>query len=438
MTNLKNLPEPRKAVLQNIKHPLTKEIIDKGLVLWFPGPRSFSGEDSCEFHVHGGIAVVEGILNALNSLPNFKLADPGEFTKRAFLNGKLDLTEVEGLADLLQAETEAQRKQAFLQSTGSLSKSYKKWKDLLKQSLANIEADIDFAETETLDYGLLEKVEQNIKNLCKELENHLNDGCKGELLRNGVKTVILGEPNAGKSSLLNLLCHRPASIVTPISGTTRDVIEVTLNIGGYPLVLADTAGLNINSQDVIEIEGMNRARDLYRKADLIILVVNIQSYSSVQERYVSFNDYLKNYISDLGLSDMNFRKNCIIILNKIDLDTRNLSANICDKNVVKLSCKSEEGIIDLIDILTKHLKVLCGEPTQEHPSMNQLRHRQELEKCYHNLQRFLKESERKESPDTVIMAEYIRKALRNLGKLIGEVTSEEILDIIFKDFCIGK
>ncbi|CAG9759581.1 unnamed protein product [Ceutorhynchus assimilis] len=453
LTNLQELPQPRTAILRSIKHPISNEVLDKGLVLWFPGPKSFTGEDSCEFHVHGGLAVVNQVLDALGNLHNLKVAEPGEFTRRAFLNGKLDLTEVEGLADLLKAETEAQRKQAFLQSHGSLSNLYEKWKQKLKHSVANIEAHIDFEETETLEYGLVEGVRENIHILCQEIERHLKDGRKGELLRNGVRTVILGEPNVGKSSLLNALCQRPASIVTPISGTTRDVIEVTLNIGGYPLILSDTAGLRNTSQDIIELEGISRAKDMYRKADLVILVIDFLNYLNWHDKCNSINnvkEYIQVYIKELGLSDLiqtdecdlkdwknMFSKSCVVVLNKTDLDTKNLCGNM-DNEVVKLSCKSEDGIPELVDVLAQHLKVLCGDPSHEYPSMNQARHREQVQKCRNNLLLFLQEANNKETGDLVIMAEYLRKALRNLGRLIGTVTSEEILDVIFRDFCIGK
>ncbi|XP_076262416.1 5-taurinomethyluridine-[tRNA] synthase subunit GTPB3, mitochondrial isoform X1 [Rhynchophorus ferrugineus] len=457
MTGFKKLPTPRLALLRSIRNPITKDVIDKGLVLWFPGPNSFTGEDSCEFHIHGGIAVVTGVLEALSNLPQTTLAEPGEFTKRAFINGKLDLTEVEGLADLLQAETELQRKQAFLQTNGSLSKLYQKWKHTLLQSVAHIEAHIDFEETETLEYGLIESVTKDISCLYNELKTHLQDGRKGEMLRNGVKTIILGEPNVGKSSLFNFLCQRPVSIVTPISGTTRDVIEVTLNINGYPLVLLDTAGLRNSSTDVIEIEGIQRALEMYKNADLIILVIDIATYLSNYEKNNSqtFEEFVREYVnsslkipdffdnSDEKVSPHNiFKKNCVFVLNKtdinsIDFDKQNI-LGASQLNVVKISCKTETGMEDLINVLSKELKTLCGEPSQEHPSMNQMRHREQLRKCLFNIENFLKESGKGSAGDLVIMAEYLRKSLRNLGKLLGTITTEDILDVIFKDFCIGK
>lgn len=255
---------------------------------------------------------------------------------------------------------------AYLQSSGSLSNLYHKWRDTLKHSVANIEAHIDFDETETLDHDLIDGVVKDIKLLTEMIKKHLKDGRKGEMLRIGVKTVIIGEPNVGKSSLLNLLCQRPASIVTPISGTTRDVIEVTLNIGGYPLVLADTAGLRNCSQDVIEIEGISRAKEMYEKANLVILVVDFVNYSQWHktQQNPSFTNYVQKYVKDLGLSlimtqegQLEFNKECIVVLNKTDLDTENLREPV-GEGVVKMSCKNEEGISDLVDNLTERLKVL--------------------------------------------------------------------------------
>nr|CAI5833884.1 unnamed protein product [Callosobruchus analis] len=447
LTRLQKLPEPRLAILRSIKHPVSLETLDKGLVIWFPGPKCFTGEDSFELHVHGGLAVVSAVLNALQAIPKLRLAEPGEFTRRAFYNKKLDLTEVEGLADLLQSETELQRKQAFLQSQGALSKLYNRWKQSLTSCVAHIEAQIDFEETETLELGLLEAVSKNVQKLVEEIERHINDGRKGEMLRQGVKTIILGEPNVGKSSILNLLCQRPAAIVTPFEGTTRDVLEITLNIGGYPLVIADTAGLRSETADQIEKEGIRRALELLDKCNLVLLVVDLEKYlkwtlSTVEKR---FSDYVIEYLKSLNLQcliknekDRNdlFSKQCILVLNKVDLLHSTVDIDI--NNTVMLSCRTERGVSELTNILSDKLKALCGEPTEEHPSLNQVRHRQHLMDCVSYLKTFLKECSEGDARDLVIMAEYLRKALRHLGKLVGHVSSEQLLDIIFNEFCIGK
>ncbi|XP_060515853.1 tRNA modification GTPase GTPBP3, mitochondrial [Cylas formicarius] len=449
LASLKSLPPPRTTLLRSLRHPKSKEILDRGLVIWFPGPRSFTGEDSCEFHVHGGLAVVNGMLDALSCIPSFRLAEPGEFTKRAFQNGKLNLTEVEGLADLLQAETEAQRKQAFLQTNGSLSKLYQKWKAVLLKNVAHIEAHIDFEETETLEHGLIDKVTSEAKLLIEEIEQHLNDGRKGEILRNGVNTVIIGEPNVGKSSLLNSLVERPASIVTPISGTTRDVVAVTLNVKGYPLVLSDTAGIRTISDDIVENEGIKRTLKSYKESDLVILVVDFEKYHqwAIINNNAIFMNYLMYYVRKLNVDDLTsnsdkisdmFTKHCIVVLNKCDLDENNICDNLQD-GIVKVSCINKNGLSTLVDCLADKLKLLCGDPSQEHPSMNQRRHRQQVTECLRNLKLFLQEMQSDtHSHDVVIMAEYLRKSLRSLGKLVGTVSSEEILDVVFSQFCIGK
>uniref|UniRef100_A0A6P7GVV3 tRNA modification GTPase GTPBP3, mitochondrial isoform X1 n=2 Tax=Diabrotica virgifera virgifera TaxID=50390 RepID=A0A6P7GVV3_DIAVI len=446
MTGLSSTPKPRTAILKSIKNPINGEVIDKGLVLWFPGPKSFTGEDSVEFQVHGGVAIINAVLDSLGTISNLRLAEPGEFTRRAFFNGKLDLTEVEGLADLLQAETEAQRKQAYLQSQGSLSKLYNKWRTTLIRNVAHVEAHIDFEETETMDFGIIDSVKHDIEKLVKDIETHLADGRKGEILRCGVRTVILGEPNVGKSSLLNLLCHRPAAIVTPIEGTTRDILEVTLNIGGYPLVLADTAGLRSDSIDVVEKEGISRALQLYEKSDLVILVVDSERYLRWKNDHAdkSFKDYLVDYLEKLKLSDLlkstnasdiHFNKQCILVFNKADLSEENIDVDM--KTCVSISCITESGIPTLIESISSHLKDLCAEPTAEHPSMNQIRHRQHLTDCLKHLRLFIKSSDN-HNQDLVIMAEHLRRSLKHLGKLLGKVTTEDLLDVIFKDFCIGK
>ncbi|KAK4872107.1 hypothetical protein RN001_016231 [Aquatica leii] len=447
MTGLRSLPKPRRALLKCLQDPENGEVLDKGLVLWFPGPHSFTGEDICEFQVHGGLAVVASILRVLGTLPNLRLAAPGEFTRRAFYNGKLDLTEAEGLSDLLSAETELQRKQAFLQTEGYLSNVYKEWKQILIRSLANLEAFIDFHESEDIDEKVIDTTVELIAQLQESIKKHLSDGNRGERLRNGVKAVILGETNVGKSSLINILCKRSVAIVTPIHGTTRDVLEVPLDIGGYPLILADTAGMRSDTVDVIEQEGIDRALKAYQSADLILLVMDANNYLFWHEKNPagSLYDFVLSYVQKLKLADflgndtnsnLTFKKQCIIIVNKIDLIAeKDLAVFASFQNVI--SCKSLYGFTTLISSLTNELKLLCSEPSKDHPSMNQMRHREHLSKCVKYLDSFLSAKDRL-ADDTDLMAEKLRRSLRQLDKLTGTFTTEQLLDVIFKEFCIGK
>lgn len=429
MLAIHNLPKPRYAHLKTIRHPSTKEVLDRGIVLWFPGPASFTGEDCFELQVHGGVAVVSAILNALGAISNLRLAKPGEFTKRAFFNGKLDLTEVEGLADLIHAETEAQRRQAVLQAQGFLSKIYNGWRDVLVKCVAHVEAYIDFDETDALESDVIGHVTREVERLHGEIERHLADGRKGELLRSGVRTVILGEPNVGKSSLLNVLCRRPAAIVTPVEGTTRDVLEVTVDVGGYPVVLMDTAGLRFDTEDVVEKEGINRALSCYQAADLVILLLDSEKFA---ESKSSPNEFLKRSLHALNLTEDFCAKEHLVVFNKNDL----IEKDVLSHEFLSISCKTNDGLSKLTSTLAQRLEKLCGLP-REHVSMNQARHREHLTDCLGKLNECLR-AQKMPNYDTALLAEHLRVALRHLGKLTGAVTSEQLLDVIFKDFCIGK
>ncbi|GLV57767.1 uncharacterized protein CBL_21024 [Carabus blaptoides fortunei] len=262
------------AHLKKIDCPVSKEILDKGLILWFPGPNSFSGEDCFELQVHGGTAVISAILNALRSLPDLRPAEPGEFTRKAFHNGKLDLIEVEGLADLLEAKTELQRKQALIQTEGVLNELYNSWRAVLVKAVAHIEAHIDFEESEILERELFKNTVTEVQIVYDNIKFYLNDGRKGEIISDGIKTVIIGASNVGKSSLLNNLCQSPAAIVSPIEGITRDLLQITLDINGYPVVLLDTAGLRKNTIDPVVEEG-RKSLDI-SKIYVVIPTGNIQ------------------------------------------------------------------------------------------------------------------------------------------------------------------
>ncbi|XP_047442172.1 tRNA modification GTPase GTPBP3, mitochondrial [Mugil cephalus] len=433
------LPPPRTALLRSIRDPQTEEVLDRGLVLWFPGPHSFSGEDSVEFHIHGGPAVITAVLQALGSVPGMRPAEAGEFTRRAFQAGKLGLTEVEGLGDLIHAETEAQRRQALRQMSGELGRLYQDWSYRLKRCLAHVEAFIDFSEDELIEDGVLNQVDGSVRDLQAEMERHLKDERRGERLRSGVQVVIAGATNAGKSSLLNTLCQRPAAIVSPIAGTTRDVVETALDIGGFPVLLSDTAGLR-DSSDLVEREGVRRARERVEQADLTLVVVDSTHLPSDAQQAAAFlREHLR---SVLPSQDQPEKGRCLLVLNKSDLlpeeqrqkldsELRGVSglAPLC-----LISCQTSEGLEDFLTVLHATVKTLCGDPLSGAPTLTQARHRAHLQQCVAALAQY----QRYRDTDLALAAEGVRLALTSLGRITGRVGAEEILDIIFKDFCIGK
>lgn len=405
------LPETRRAVLVRLRDPATGEELDDSLVLRFAAPASFTGEDVVEFHLHGGRAVVSGVIDALSSLPDLRLAEPGEFTRRAFENGKLDLTEAEAVADLIDAETMAQRRQALRQMDGALGQLYDGWRDRLTRALAHIEADIDFSE-EDLPGGVAEAVRPVVERLISEIEGHLNDNGRGERLREGLHIAIVGAPNAGKSSLLNALARRDAAIVSAQAGTTRDIIEVHLDLGGYPVVLADTAGLRDAVADEVEEEGIRRARDRALRADVKIAVFDGTTLPALDP-------------ATLALID----QNTVVVVNKCDMSEGHVSP-IGGAEPIPVSAKTGFGLVDLERRLTAFSaeRLAVGNA----PSLTRARHRGALEDCRIALARALS------APLPELVAEDIRMASRALGRITGRVEVEDLLDIIFRDFCIGK
>ncbi|XP_051791389.1 tRNA modification GTPase GTPBP3, mitochondrial [Erpetoichthys calabaricus] len=435
LTRMKQgLPPPRTAVLHSISDPNSGEVLDRGLLLWFPGPQSFTGEDCAEFHVHGGPAVISAILQALGSLPGLRPAEAGEFTQRAFQAGKLDLTEVEGLGDLIHAETEAQRRQALRQMAGDLGQIYQTWSHTLTRALAHLEAFIDFSEEENIEDGVLNQVDNFVRQLQMEISSHLHDNRRGERLRSGVHVVIAGEANAGKSSLLNAICQRPAAIVSPIAGTTRDVVETALDIGGFPVLLSDTAGLR-DTHDIIEKEGVRRTRERLEQADLTVALLDVVGLLEASNKLAHL---LFSFLEDLNVR----QKQCILVLNKIDLlNKKELNYLHCAvkkeedlPTVCWLSCKTGSGIEEFLRVLRAELEILCGNPLLGMPSLTQARHRSHLHKCLEalGLYEYYKET------DMALAAEGLRSALASLGRITGKVGAEEILNLIFRDFCIGK
>ncbi|XP_037325502.2 tRNA modification GTPase GTPBP3, mitochondrial [Pungitius pungitius] len=445
MTGLSgNLPPPRTALLRSITDPQSKEVLDRGLVLWFPAPHSFTGEDSVEFHIHGGPAVITAVLHALGSVPGMRPAEAGEFTRRAFQAGKLGLTEVEGLGDLIHAETEAQRRQALRQMSGELGRLYRDWTHQVKRCLAHVEAFIDFSEDELIEDGVLDKVDQWVCDLQAEMERHLQDERRGERLRSGVQVVIAGATNAGKSSLLNALCQRPAAIVSPIAGTTRDVVETALDIGGFPVLLSDTAGLR-ESPDLVEREGVRRARERVQQADLTLVVVDCTLLPSDAKKIATF---LQGHLSSVLPTQPEQPETVfpedrfLLVLNKRDLLPEGNGLKL-DRElrlvsglppVCQISCITTEGLQDFLAVLHNSVRTLCGNPLSCAPTLTQARHRAHLQQCSAALAQY----QRYRDIDLALAAEAVRLALMSLARITGRVGAEEILDIIFKDFCIGK
>ncbi len=425
------LPAPREAVLARVRDPENGEIIDDALALWFPGPKSVTGEDVAELHVHGGRAVVAAVLAALARLPHCRPAEAGEFTRRAFDNGKLDLTRVEGLADLIAADAEAQRRQALRQLRGWLSDRAEAWRTALIAALALVEARIDFSDEGDVPEDLITPALAAARALREEIAAALFDQRRGERLREGLVVAIAGPPNAGKSSLINRIARRDAAIVSPYAGTTRDVIEVHLDLGGAPLTLLDTAGIR-ESDDPVEQEGVRRARARAAEADLVLWVVDAaaKAEASLGDEQTSPEGALKG-------EQRNGKPSCWTIVNKIDLAAGvNEPASLAKNESLRsfaISARTGEGLADLLDALEGFAADFIGggEPVL----ITRERHRLALQETVAALDRALAEppADREE-----IVAEDLRLAARALGRLVGRVDVEDVLDVIFRDFCIGK
>ena len=422
-------PAPREAALCTFRDPQSGVTIDRGLALWFPGPRSFTGEDVAEFHVHGGRAVVTALLDALAGQPGLRPAEAGEFTRRAFDNGKLDLAEVEGLADLIAAETEMQRRQALRQMGGALSRQAEAWRARLVQALAHLEAEIDFPDEEVPE-GLHRQVRESVAELEAEIAAALADEHRGERLRDGLMVAIIGAPNVGKSSLLNALSRRDAAIVAATAGTTRDVIEVHLDLGGLPVTLADTAGLRETDDrddadwDPVEREGIRRSRERAAAADLKLAVFDRRAWPQADPETAALLD-----------------ADTLILLNKCDLVSVEERASAGSEQLVALpeghrraalevSARSGAGLEDLLQRLGEACAARLG--SGGGAAITRTRHRAALEDCRAALAR----AGAAALPE--LAAEDLRLAARALGRITGRVDVEDILDVVFREFCIGK
>lgn len=402
-------PAPRMAALRHIRDPDTRQVLDQGLVLWFPAPRSFTGEDAVEFHVHGGRAVVQAVLAALATIPGCRLAEPGEFARRAFENGRIDLTQAEGLADLIDAETEAQRRLALQQSEGALARLYDGWRQQLIEALAQLEAAIDFSDEGDVSATTYLRARRIAEGLRKAVADHLSDSRRGEILRDGFQVILAGAPNVGKSSLLNTIARREAAIVSDEPGTTRDVIEVRLDLEGYPVVVSDTAGVR-EPTGQIEREGIRRTLERARRADVILWVSD--GYADAEP--------LPRELADAGARVIN-------VENKVDI-----RPGLKATDAIAVSALTGEGLSELVRCLVEAVRERVG--TLDHPAPTTVRHRIELECCEQALARFLAG----EQEETELRAEDLRLAANALGRLTGRIDSEQVLDRIFSRFCIGK
>ena len=407
------LPKPREATRRKFNYINTNELIDEGVLLWFPGPNSYTGEDLAEFHVHGSRAVINALHSTISKIENCRLAEPGEFTKRAFQNGKINLIEAESIADLISSETEIQRKQALKIMSGKSSDQFNSWRDKLLKILSHIEAKIDFPD-EDLPKDILTNIQKTSDQVSSEIQKTLNDQKVGERIREGFKIAIVGPTNSGKSSLLNYLSKRDAAIVSEIAGTTRDVIETHLNLDGYPVVISDTAGIR-ESKNEIEKKGIKLALNRAEDADLKLVIIEAKN--------VDFKGVLKNLLDE----------SAIIVINKSDLIKGKLNSKFKKYEHVLISIKKDLNLNKLISKIKNKLKNKFI--SSENILITRERHRQNLKNCVYHLQKF---QEKKSAKDFDKAAEDLRLATRHLGMIVGKVDVEELLGSIFSDFCIGK
>ena len=395
------LPKPRVATLKKFNKNGGKELIDEGVIIWFPAPNSYTGEDLAEFHVHGSRAVIKAMQSSIAKIKNCRLAEPGEFTKRAFQNGRIS------------AETEIQRKQALKIMSGKSSDKFNSWREKLLKILSHVEAKIDFPE-EDLPKNIIKKIQKTSNGILNEIKKTLNDQKVGERIREGFKIAIVGPPNSGKSSLLNYLSKRDAAIVSETAGTTRDIIETHLNLDGYPVIVSDTAGIR-NSKNEIEKKGIKIALKRAQDADLKLVIITAKN--------VDFNSVLRELLI----------KNAILVVNKSDLLKKKLNMKFRNYEHVLISIKKESNLDKLIVKIKSKLKNKFT--TNEDILITRERHRQNLINCVQHLEKFQK---KKTSQDFDKAAEDLRLATRHLGMIVGKVDVEELLGSIFNDFCIGK
>jgi len=407
------LPRPRVATLKKFNKNGGKELIDEGVIIWFPAPNSYTGEDLAEFHVHGSRAVINAMHSAISKIKNCRLAEPGEFTKQAFQNGRINLLKAESIADLISSETEIQRKQALKIMSGKSADKFNSWREKLLKILSHVEAKIDFPD-EDLPKKIITEVQKTSNSVLTEIKKTLDDQNVGERIREGFKIAIIGPPNSGKSSLLNYLSKRDVAIVSKIAGTTRDVIETHLNLDGYPVIVSDTAGIR-SSKNEIEKKGIKIALNRAEDADLKLVIVSAKN--------VDITAVLKDLLT----------KNAILVVNKLDLIKGKLNSKFKKYEHISISINKGLNLNKLISKIKSKLKNKFT--TSEDILITRERHRQNLVNCVQHLEKFKKKNS---AQDFDKAAEDLRLATRYLGMIVGKIDVEELLGSIFNDFCIGK
>jgi tRNA modification GTPase len=425
------VPEPRKAVFARVRDPQSGEVIDEALVLWFPGPASETGEDTAELQVHGGRAVIAAVLDALSRIEGLRPAEAGEFTRRAFENGKLDLTRIEGLADLIHADTEAQRRQALRQLQGLLGDKAEAWRHRIIEALALVEAQIDFPDEGDVPQDLAKQALHVARELIEDIDKTLKGSGRSERLRDGLVVAIAGPPNAGKSSLINVLARRDVAIVSPTAGTTRDVIEVHLDLGGYPIILLDTAGIR-DSDDPVEQEGVRRARARAEEADLILWIVDV---AAVADPALIVKDIPGDRAGDIAVW---------IVCNKVDLtnatviDHLESALSTLDYPCYPISAHTGDGISALLAAVASFAEAFFA-GASDAGLVGRARQRADLTAARMALAAALTVGVGQGAMVADdILAEEFRLAARALGRLTGRIDVEDVLDVIFRDFCVGK
>ena len=433
MLTFKTSFNQREATYCAIKSPITGEILDKAIVIFFNGPNSFTGEDIAELHLHGSIAVIDDVMEVLSTIEGLRIAEPGEFTRRAFENGKMDLIDVEALGDLIHAETSVQRRTAINQMSGQLKSLYNKWREVVVDVMAQIEAYIDFPDDD-IPESALKHATNSVKELVDDIEKHLAVSEKAAVIMNGLQIAIGGAPNVGKSTLMNLLARQEVAIVSNIAGTTRDIIQVNMKINGIGITLYDTAGIHEKTRDSIEQEGIRRAKEKLKASDIKIYVVDILNVDIEDENFLQ--NLQSQIMKNLNDSDMS---SCIVLLNKCDAyreEDQNIMQEIANNNQALTTIPFSASTGYNLDQLLERIQDIISERYSIRDDMiitTQHRQKQKLLECLSHLKSFDLIGKPME-----IAAQDIRLASSAMESIVGEITLDDVLDKIFSTFCIGK